>query len=347
VEIRTTKVGRKGGGRPVCYDEQVRRAIEKLWKRFGYLCGKRLVVVIRTSLPQIASHPELRISAAVQLKLSHISAATVDRLLAPARKRLFLKGVQHTKPAAALAAQIPIRTFGQWRDVGPGHLQIDLVGHDGGIASGEFCFTLCATDVCTGWVERRAILTKAARWVCAALDEMRDCFPYPIEEIHPDNGSEFINRNLISWCRTHEVRITRSRSGRKNDNSYVEQKNFDAIRKLVGYYRYSGDSSVTLLNELYRLHGSLQNYVYPSQKMLSKTRTGSKVSKRYDAPLSPADRTLALPDIGGKVRWTIHARRQDIDPFDLADKCRSIQKQLIEQAIRLSDPSQSQAGASA
>jgi len=145
----------------------------------------------------------------------------------------------------------------------------------------------------------------------------------------------------------HGVEITRSRSGRKNDNCYVEQKNFDAIRKLVGYYRYSGERSVELLNELYRLHGSLQNYVYPSQKMLSKTRSGSKVSKRYEAPKSPADRILALPDIGGKIRWTIHARRQDIDPFDLADKCRSLQKQLIEHAIRLSDPSQSQAGASA
>lgn len=347
VEIRATKVTRTGGGRPTCYDEQVRRALEKLWRKFGYLCGKRLVVLIRTSLPQIAAHPELRISAAVQHKLAHISAATADRLLSQARKRLFLKGVQHTKPAAALAAQIPIRTFGEWHEVGPGHLQIDLVGHDGGNATGEFCFTLCATDVCTGWVERRAILTKAARWVCAALDEMVACFPYPILEIHPDNGSEFINRNLISWCRTHAVEISRSRSGRKNDNCYVEQKNFDGVRKLVGYYRHSGERSVELLNELYRLHGSLQNYVYPSQKMLSKTRRGSKVSKRYDTPLSPADRTLALPDIGGKIRWTIHARRQDIDPFDLADKCRTVQKQLIEQAIRLSDPSKSQTGVSA
>jgi len=104
VAIRTTKVARKGGGRPAYYDEQVRRALEKLWKRFGYLCGKRLVVVIRTSLPQLTAHPELRISAVVQLKLAHISAATADRLLSAARKRLFLKGIQHTKPAAALAA---------------------------------------------------------------------------------------------------------------------------------------------------------------------------------------------------------------------------------------------------
>ena len=39
-----------GGGRPRLYTEEVRRSVEELWELFGYLCGKRLVTVIRASL---------------------------------------------------------------------------------------------------------------------------------------------------------------------------------------------------------------------------------------------------------------------------------------------------------
>jgi hypothetical protein len=246
-----------------------------------------------------------------------------------------------------LASQVPIRTFSQWDAVGPGHLQLDLVGHDGGNASGMFCFTLCATDVCTGWVERRAILTKAARWVCEALEQILPVFPYPIVEIHPDNGSEFINRKLLSWCAERGLRMTRSRAGKKNDNCHVEQKNFDAVRKLVGYYRYAGEHSVELLNELYRTHGLLQNYVYPSQKLVSKVRHGSAVSKRHDAPQTPADRVLGCATNDGRTRWNIHARRQRLDPIELADTSRRLQKAVVEQASTLTATNSKDEGVSA
>jgi hypothetical protein len=240
----------------------------------------------------------------------------------------------HTKPVSALGSQIPVRTFSEWDSVGPGHFQLDLVGHDGGIATGEFRFTVSATDVCTGWTERRAILTKAACWVTEALHAMRSAVAFPIVEIHPDNGSEFINRNLTTYCREHSIGMTRSRAGRKNDNCYVEQKNFDTVRKLVGYYRYCGPQTVEVMNELYRLHGLLQNYVYPSQKLISKTRVGATVYKKHDSPKTPADRLLARTDTPAKVRWNIHAIRQRIDPLEIATQVASLQRQLIAMAVK-------------
>ena len=42
-----------------------------------------------------------------------------------------------------------------------------------------------------------------------------------------------------------------------------EQKNFDSLRKLVGYLRYSTPEALEVLNRLYRLQGLLQNYVLP------------------------------------------------------------------------------------
>jgi transposase InsO family protein len=39
-----------------------------------------------------------------------------------------------------------------------------------------------------------------------------------------DNGSEFINHQLLDWCIQNNIKFTRSRSYRKNDNCFVEQK---------------------------------------------------------------------------------------------------------------------------
>lgn len=347
VRVVAEKHRRGAGGRPPVYGKEVQRALEKLWKRFGYLCGKRLVPVIQSTLPFISAHRGLAISAITRAALQTISPASVDRLLAPARKRLFLKGISHTKPVSALGSAIPVRTFSQWVHVTPGHFQLDLVGHDGGIAHGQFCFTLSATDVCTGWTERRAVHTKAASRIVPALENMRKSVVFAFLEIHPDNGSEFINHILTSYCREHHIRMTRSRAGRKNDNCYVEQKNFDTVRKIVGYYRYLGEQSAQIMNELYRLHGLLQNYVYPSQKLVSKTRSGATVHKKHDSPKTPADRLLGREDTPARVRWNVHAIRQSIDPIAVATRVAALQRQLIGTAVKHLSSSKTEQGASA
>ena len=347
VGVVAEKQPRKAGGRPPVYGKEVEVALEKLWKRFGYLCGKRLVPVIRHALPFIAAHRGLKISSATCAALQTISPASVDRLLAAARKRLFLKGVSHTKALGALSAAIPVRTFSDWDSVTPGHFQLDLVGHDGGIAEGQFCFTLSATDVCTGWTERRAVQTKAARRIAPALEDMRNSVVFPFLEIHPDNGSEFINHILTSYCREHDIRMTRSRAGRKNDNCFVEQKNYDTVRKLVGYNRYVGQQSVQIMNELYRLHGLLQNYVYPSQKLIAKTRSGATVHKRHDSPKTPADRLLAREDTPPALRWNIHARSQSIDPIAISTEVASLQRRLLSMAVKKPQSQNTEEGATA
>ena len=75
------------------------------------MCGKRLVVVLRTMLPQLQSCGAFEISAEVRSKLLTISAATIDRLLQPERARLRLKGRARTQPGSLLKHQIPIRTL--------------------------------------------------------------------------------------------------------------------------------------------------------------------------------------------------------------------------------------------
>ena len=330
VRVIATNKPRRSGGRPAVYGRDVAQAVQHLWRLFGFVCGKRLVGLIRDSLAFVQTQRFLHISAATTDALAGISAATIDRMLTKPRKAMRLKGATHTRSAGGLISQIPIRTFAEWQDVAPGHVQLDLVGHDGGSSGGDFCCTLSLTDVCLQWTERRAILNRAQRWVQAALEEIRSEMPFELVELHPDNGSEFINHNLVRYCTQTGLRISRSRPERKNDNCYVEQKNFDTVRKIVGYFRYESEQAVDLLNRLYRVHGLLLNYFMPSQKLLSKTRIGSRVHKRYDAAMSPAARLLARTDLPLALRRRVSRKRKELNPLELAVEVTRLQNQLIQ-----------------
>jgi len=189
-----------------------------------YLCGKRLTPMLPVLIDHLELHGELSLSPAVRAKLLTISSATVDRLLGPVRRKMQIKGRGHTKPGTLLKYQIPIRTFAQWDDARPGFLEIDLVGHDGGNARGEFLFTLDATDVATGWTETVAVRNKAQVHVLAALCQIRERLPFPLLGIDSDNGSEFINAHFLRYCSAEQLTFTRGRTGRKNDGCFVEQK---------------------------------------------------------------------------------------------------------------------------
>ena len=332
IKVQLDKKPRHGGGRPRVYDKEVARAVKKLWEYFGFMCGKKLVPLIRTTIPFLKEDPFLGISPEVCTALSTISPATVDRLLRKPKQAMKLKGVSHTRGTKGLIATIPIRTFSEWAEAPPGHEQIDLVGHDGGIASGQFCFTLTCSDVCLGWTERRALLNKAARWVKDAFDDIHDTVPFRILEIHPDSGSEFINRNLLKYCKDNHLAMSRSRPGRKNDNCYVEQKNFDTVRKLVGYVRYTTQEEVDALNQLYRVHGLLLNYFYPSQKLIEKRREGSKIIKRHDAPQTPAERLLLREDVPEEIKERVRKICAELNPLTLAAEVIRLQRYVFRRA---------------
>lgn len=330
-KIVATKNGKRAGGRPTIYGDAVQTAVMSLWRRFGFLCGKRLAPLIRSSITEIRTDPFMDASDEVCEALQRVSPATIDRLLQEEKARLrYPKQHGHTRAVGGLWDQIPIRTFGDWANVEPGHMQMDTVGHDAGFGTADCAFSLCLTDVCLGWTERRGLQNRAARWVVGALNEIREVVPFPICHVHPDNGSEFINRNMARYCRENQIELSRSRPERKNDNCYVEQKNFDTIRKIVGYGRISSPEALTVLNNLYRVHGLLQNYFLPSQKLTSKTRVGSRVHKRYDAPQSPADRLLAHPKISPQIKASVRATKRRLSALSLADEAARLQADLAK-----------------
>src|SRR5690606_19041844 len=113
------------------YDEQFRQVLLYIWYTANQVCSKRLVPFLPDLVAAMERHGHLRITADIRHKLEKISAATVDRLLQPERRRI-KGGISHTKPGSLLKNQIQVRTFADWNDVTPGFFEIDLVAHCGG-----------------------------------------------------------------------------------------------------------------------------------------------------------------------------------------------------------------------
>ena len=127
-----------------------------------------------------------------------------------------------------------------------------------------------------------ACINKAQVHVFEAIKTVSARFLFKVLGIDSDNGSEFINAHMLRYCIENKITFTRSRTYKKNDSCFVEQKNYSIVRRVVGYLRYDSGQEVDILNELYIYLGCYTNFFQPVVKLVSKTRTGSKVTKKYD-----------------------------------------------------------------
>ena len=324
------KVVRPRPPRPALYGEPVIAALRFLWAVQGTPCGRLLAAALPDLVPRLRRLGELDVDEATAALLLKIAPATIDRRLTADRAKLTLRGRSHTKPGTLLKDSIPMRTWAEWDDAVPGFVEIDLVGHEGGNSRGEFCFTLDITDIATGWTETRSVRNKAQKWVFAAIKDATASFPFPILGIDSDNGSEFINWELFRWCEQHELTFTRSRSGNKNDGAHVEQKNWHIVRQVVGYHRYDTAAELELLNQIWSLQRLLTNHFAPQQKLVSKTRTGAKITKVYDAAKTPFQRVLNDPNTVRKnVKTRLARENEPLNPAAIQRQIQALTSQLL------------------
>ena len=321
---------RRGTPRPREYDEKVQRLLKLLWDAFG-LCSRRLKAAMPDLLPSLVRRKEVKEEDPEYRKLLRVSPATIDRLLRPERAG---RGNSHTKPSSLLKAQIPVLTSSELDTTEPGHYQIDLVGHDGGNPNGQFAFTLTVVDLYSGWVEPRILPNKAQSWTKKALMQLSTQLPVRMKGIHSDNDSPFINEELQKWCVSQGIHYSRARPYRSNDTCWVEQKNYDIVRQMVGYYRYDTEEEIALISQLYQCLSPLVNYFYPSAKLVEKTRVAGRIHRRYDAPLCPFRRLLAFEHLPKPARVKLWHLRHELDPFTLKLQITDIQQQLLQIATR-------------
>ena len=326
--LRPRRVRRRSPRSPK-YGPKVIAALIFCWATLGMPAGKRLAPILGELVAVLRRFGELDIEEDIAALLVGMSAATIDRRLAPERNKHALKGRSHTKPGSLLKSQIPIRTWADWDDAAPGFVEIDLVGHEGGNAAGEYAYTLTVTDIATGWTENRSVPNKARKWVLAALHEIAQVMPFPILGVDSDNGSEFINHHLLTWCDERQITFTRSRPANSNDGCHVEQKNWAIVRTVVGYHRYDTPAELLLLNKIWVLQSQLTNHFCPQQKLISKVRDGAKVTKKYDTATTPHRRAEHHQTVSAQDKMILADTYARINPAAIQRQIQALTTELL------------------
>lgn len=298
------------------YPERLVRILEAVWEDSQYPWSVRLKKLLPLWMVWIRARWKL--TREEERQLLAMSAATIDRRLAPYKRQASRKIYGKTKPGRWLRRTIPIQTE-SWDVPEPGWLEIDSVSHSGASAEGLFAYTVNQTDFFSGWTECRAILGKGAAEVKTAIEEMRVDLPFELKGLDSDNGEEFINWVLDKYCRDTKVQRFRSRPYKKDDQAHIEQKNWTHVRKLIGYDRYDTQAAVDAMNDLYRNEWRLFCNMYlPSVKLAKKIRIGAKIKRIYHEAQTPLDRLLAS-DKGDRVKLgALRQLRERTNPFELS-----------------------------
>ena len=127
------------------------------------------------------------------------------------------------------------------------------------------------------------------------------------------------------------ITFTRSRPYKKNDNCYVEQKNFTHVRELFGYERMEDPELVKLMNEIYRdFWNPLQNFFIPTFKLESKTRVGARIVKKYGRPKTPYDRLMNSEHVSVERKERLKNMKKKLNPFQLKTEMESRLKIFFE-----------------
>lgn len=236
-----------GRGRRPLYSLEAQAALERLWLLMGMPCGPYMKAMMDQWIPALDANGELAgISDAALAEVTAMSASTIDRRLRPLKQAASPKGMSLTSPARGhLRNSIRIRKATDEIARLPGLAEADTVAHCGPSARGEFARTLTMVDYATNWTVNVSTRNNAKSNIRKAVDEAIPRFPFAVTCFDSDNGTEFINDELVDWLQQRDIEQTRSRPYKKNDQATVESRNNHVVRKFAFYWRYDTPSSST------------------------------------------------------------------------------------------------------
>ena len=307
------------------YGPDVDDALRVIDESLDQICAERLTPNLVWLATHLAAHGEMEAPASLLDQLAKISTSTVRRRLNTVRQdqpRLpQRRGRAQPNP---FTKDIPMVRI-PWDEQAPGHFEVDLVHHCGPSASGEYVCTLQMIDVATGWSERAAVLGRSYRVMEDAFRCILARLPFPVLEIHPDNGSEFFNHHMRRFWGdiAHSIHLSRSRPYHKNDNRFVEQKNSTLIRAYLGNDRLDTVAQTLATNHLYDRMWFYYNFFQPVMRMKEKTVTPAcdgqpaRAKRFYDVARTPFDRLCDTGVLLEEHRQQLEARREETNPRQL------------------------------
>jgi len=309
------------------YGEEVERVVVRVWASLDFLCAERLTPTLVETARHLAGFGVLTLTEAVEAQLGQLSEASVTRLLA--RHRTERLRLPRTGPERANSAtrDVPMTRI-PWDTREPGHCEVDLVHHAGATTAGEYAHTLQLVDVATGWSERLALPNRGQAAMAAAFRVALARLPFPLVELHPDNGSEFFNAHLkrLYPDLVPGLRLSRSRPYQKNDNRFVEQKNDSLVRQYVGYQRLDTTEQVAALDALYADMSTYYNLFQPVLRLVEKTPRAdahgqpTRLRRRWDTAQTPYQRLVASGALTDALRQRLQTLYAQTNPLVLRQR---------------------------
>ncbi len=310
------KSGTRGQrGRPKQYHQSSIDSLKHCWLSMDQPCGKRMKDMLPIWIEYLPS------DAKAKLQLSMISAATIDRLLKGFKVQSGKK-IRPPKVASGVKSLVEIRAK-NWDTMEPGWTEVDTVAHCGGDMGGSFAWTLTSVDIASGWTELRAIWNRGQHASLEGLEAIYHSQPFTLLGVDSDNGGEFLNYFVYDWLKSKGIHQTRSRPYFKNDQAYIEQKNYTHVRMLLGYDRIEHQELLSELNELLSLWSLWKNLYCVTMKQESCHRQGSKQIRRHSKrSRTPAQRLLDSGRLTPEQIDKIKALQKNNNPFELKEKIR-------------------------
>ena len=318
------------------YGPDVDEALALMAEALDYVCPERLHGSLLSTAELLVHHGLLALSPQLRQKLEEISLSSVRRhapgpAAAPGRvarpQRRTQTRWQQELPAGRIAGDVSE----------PGHFEVDLVHHSGVITQGEYVYTLQLIDVATGWSERYAILGRSHIVIADAFATLFQRLPFPVCELHPDNGSEFLNDYVIPFLRAHypHLYLSRSRPYRKNDNPHVEQKNRTLVRDFLGDWRLDTVQQTRYLNRIYALMGPYYNFIQPVMHLIEKQWIPATAEhpahgrRRHDRARPPLERLCQTDVLTPEQKADLQAQRLAINPLTRRERIYQMIQHLL------------------
>ncbi|WP_228973506.1 hypothetical protein [Streptomyces sp. DH12] len=319
----------RGGRTP--YDADVVAALTFCWTILDMPAGKRLAPVLPELVPVLRRHGELAVDDETAALLTGMSAATIDRRLAPLRRG---SGgpvpAARIRPGSLLRDEPPLLTWTEWDHTRPGFLEVAVVHHDAGGGRGGHggrdghLLTVSATDIATGWSENRTV--RAVNWLPYALDEIAGTLPFPVLGIESGDGDARTGEMLLRWCEQRRVTLTRARPSRSG-NHHVGQKNWSTLHAVAAGHRYDTRAQALLLNRIWAALSQLTNHFCPQQHSVRVTGPDGRRRKEYDTA-TPLRRTQRHPAVSAEDKAILADTHARLNPAALHRRVRALTGRL-------------------
>jgi hypothetical protein len=279
------------------------------WELLGRICGKRLAPFLPEILKRLSAAGALpaEFDSAVLARVSEMSASSIDRALEPYRRT----------QSNDFELRIPVDTghtaathpIGDWKEPGPGFIDVTIVQHADGKTRDGYLLTLAAVDDATGWSEFAVLLDDEPESLVDGLDRLRLRFPFSLLGMTASPLGKAATRAVDDYCRHEQITWFAPEHDNWISRTHGTRRARATVSRLIGDL-WIETGQFAALARVYRSVSTFTNFFQPIQRR-------ADAEARYDGARTPYQRLLATIELSGDVVLRLAARYERANPVQV------------------------------